>query len=80
MNEQQQTQFPLPGRMGPRQTRWRGSDLLRWEQEKGFDTSDQDIAGRFLTIREVCARYSLSPATVWGWCARSRARSAKGGA
>lgn len=67
--------FPAPIKVAPNSTRWRLSALERYEAavcgepEPPPRTSENE---RFLTVRQVAARYGTSTPSVWRWAAESR--------
>lgn len=63
--------FPKPIRFGSAMTRWRLSDLERYEAEcagRPEPPSRAPQAERYLSVRQVATRYSASTPTIWRWC------------
>lgn len=63
------TTFPKPSRLGTNCTRWALSDLLKYEAAQ-LGESAPDIlpeSERYLTVKEVAARFSVGKTTVWRW-------------
>ena len=73
------TRFPAPLQLGPSSTRWRLSDLEAYEAHCSGDPcpprrSSEDE--RYFDVKQVAARYSSSPATVWRWVRNGRDQEA----
>lgn len=69
--------FPNPQRLGVNCTRWALSDLLRYEAARDGKQPPTLDPGqeRYLSARQVAARYNASVTSVWRW-----ARGGQGGA
>lgn len=65
--------FPAPVKLGPSTTRWRLSDLARWEAAQASAPIEAPAQDAYLTDRDVAARYGIGRVTVWRW-AREGAR------
>lgn len=65
--------FPNPIKLSPGATRWRLSDLERYEAAaRGESVRPRDPASeRYLTVKQVAIRYSASVPTVWRWVRNS---------
>lgn len=62
--------FPHPIKIAPNSTRFRLSDLERFEAEcAGEQPPPQRSAAdeRYLTVQQVAERYSASRPTIWRW-------------
>lgn len=61
--------FPIPRHLGVNTTRWPLSSLLHYEANRDGKcpptlSPEQE---RYLTVREVAARYAVGITTVWRW-------------
>lgn len=67
--------FPTPIHLGPCATRWRLSDLERFEaacSSRSVASLRDALEERYLTVKEVSARYGASVSTVWRWVRESK--------
>lgn len=70
--------FPTPRQLGANCTRWPLSELLAYEAARdGKEPRKLDPEQeRFLSVRQVAARYAASVTTVWRWARESQGRAA----
>jgi predicted DNA-binding transcriptional regulator AlpA len=71
--------FPRPVRLARNSTRWRLHDLIVYEAAcSGAPIPEHDPAtDRYLTDREVAARYGVSRVAPWRWARASHADAAR---
>lgn len=66
--------FPQPRKIG-HATLWRLHDLQRYEALCSGEAEPAEPlpeSERFLTVKQVAARYGKSPVTIWRWAQASR--------
>ena len=65
----QRNRFPAPVKLSPRCTRWRLSDLESYENQQldGKPSVATSPDERYLTDKQVAARYGVSRQTPWRW-------------
>lgn len=63
--------FPQPIKLGPACTRWRASDVLRFEAAiAGIDPATVKVEQEtFHTDTDLAKRYKVARGTIWRWAA-----------
>lgn len=66
--------FPAPVSLAPGSTRWRLSDLMRWESARAGEPAPaiDRASDQYLTDRQVAARLGVARQSIWRWCAVAR--------